>query len=138
MSTIYTDQCHSDNEESEHEGEIRKRSQSSPPSKNKPIAQVCDETGKEISKKKIIPVQSDFDSSPSPEDPSSPVVTPPVFMKNRSRMSKSTVNLTMQEDKEMERKKRSLGLKLNGSYSRSSSHTFSFYNFTLQAAYYIL
>ena len=134
MSTIYTDQCQSD-DGSEHEGKSRKRLQSSPPSKNKPITQGCDEPGKDISKMKIIPVQSDFDSSPSPEIPSSPVRTPPVFMKNRSRMSKSTVNLTMQEDKEMERKKRSLGLKLNGSYSRSSSSTFSFYHFTIQAAY---
>ena len=51
-------------------------SQSSLPSYN--------EATEEPAKKKIIPVQSDFESSPSPEDPSSPLPSPPLYHKNRS------------------------------------------------------
>ena len=56
---------------------------------------------KEPVKKKIIPVQSDSDSSPSPEYPSSPIASPPVYQKNRFRMSQITFNLAQQEDGEV-------------------------------------
>ena len=52
-------------------------------------------------KMKIISVHSDFDSSPSPENPSSPVSSPPVYPKNRFRMSKSTINLARQKGGEV-------------------------------------
>jgi len=68
-------------------------------------------------KKKIIPVQSDFESSPSPENPSSPISSPSLYQKNRFRMSQSTINLARQDSGELERKKKSLGLKLKTSYS---------------------
>merc|ERR1712107_439111 len=74
-------------------------------------------TTEEAGKKKIIPVQSDFESSPSPEDPSSPLPSPPLYHKNRFRMSQSTMNLARQDSGELERKKKSLGLKLKTSYS---------------------
>jgi len=86
-----------------------KGSQSSLPSYN--------EATEEPAKKKIIPVQSDFESSPSPEDPSSPLPSPPLYHKNRFRMSQSTMNLARHDSGELERKKKSLGLKLKTSYS---------------------
>lgn len=86
-----------------------KGSQSSLPSYN--------EATEETIKKKIIPVQSDFDSSPSPEHPSSPISSPPLYQRNRFRMSQSTINLARQDSGELERKKKSLGLKLKTSYS---------------------
>merc|ERR1711971_1458257 len=86
-----------------------KGSQSSLPSYN--------EATEELAKKKIIPVQSDFESSPSPEDPSSPLPSPPLYHKNRFRMSQSTMNLARHDSGELERKKKSLGLKLKTSYS---------------------
>jgi len=87
-----------------------KGSQSSLPSYN-------EATTEEPAKKKIIPVQSDFESSPSPEDPSSPLPSPPLYHKNRFRMSQSTMNLARHDSGELERKKKSLGLKLKTSYS---------------------
>jgi len=74
------------------------------------------EATEESVKKKIIPVQSDFESSPSPENPSSPLSSPPPYHKNRFRMSQSTLNLA-RHDNELKRKKESLGLKLKTSYS---------------------
>ena len=91
-------------------------SQSSLPSYN--------EATEEPAKKKIIPVQSDFESSPSPEDPSSPLPSPPLYHKNRSntnlkilfeyhgqicsqlmidrfRMSQSTMNLARHDSGEV-------------------------------------
>jgi len=85
-----------------------KGSQSSLPSYN--------EATEEPTKKKIIPVQSDFESSPSPENPSSPISSPPLYHRNRFRMSQSTMNLA-NDSSELERKKKSLGLKLKTSYS---------------------
>jgi len=94
-----------------------KGSQSSLPSYNEATEGVFNKKEKVTVKKKIIPVQSDYDSSPSPEYPSSPIASPPVYQKNRFRMSQSTINLAQQEDGELERKKKSLGLKLKNSYS---------------------
>jgi len=100
-------------EEVKEEGKAQlpkvKGSQSSLPSYN--------EATEEPAKKKIIPVQSDFESSPSPEDPSSPLPSPPLYHKNRFRMSQSTMNLARHDSGELERKKKSLGLKLKTSYS---------------------
>jgi len=97
-------------EEAKEDGKPKvKGSQSSLPSYN--------EATEEPSKKKIIPVQSDFESSPSPEDPSSPLQSPPLYHKNRFRMSQSTMNLARHDSGELERKKKSLGLKLKTSYS---------------------
>ena len=42
------------------------------------------EATEEHVKKKIIPVESDFESSPSPENPSSPVSSSPLYHRNRS------------------------------------------------------
>ena len=65
-------------------------------------------------KKKIIPVVSDSsESSPSPEEPSTPVDSPqPSSMSSRFRMSQRS-NLSLQGDDNMQ----SLGQKLKNSYS---------------------
>ena len=78
-----------------------KGSQSSLPSYNEATEGVFNKKEKVTVKKKIIPVQSDYDSSPSPEYPSSPIASPPVYQKNRFRMSQSTINLAQQEDGEV-------------------------------------
>jgi hypothetical protein len=83
------------------EMEKRKRSQSSPPSNFRSAGQTVDVDKKETQKKKIIPIHSYSDSSPSTENLSSPPFSPIVHQKNRSRLSKSTVNLAMHEDKEV-------------------------------------
>jgi Rab11 family-interacting protein 1/2/5 len=89
------------------------------PSYDEAVEQATNRNERTPVKKKIIPVQSDFDSSPSPENPSSQVLSlsPPVYQKNRFRMSQSSINLARQEGGELERKKKSLGLKLKSSYS---------------------
>jgi len=94
-------------------------SQSGLPSYDEAVEQKSYKKGRTPVKKKIIPVQSDFDSSPSPENPSSPVLprSPHVYPRNRFRMSQSSINLARQEGGELERKKKSLGLKLKSSYS---------------------
>jgi len=94
-------------------------SQSGLPSYDEAVEQNSYKKRKTPVKKKIIPVQSDFDSSPSPENPSSPVLprSPHVYPRNRFRMSQSSINLARQESGELERKKKSLGLKLKSSYS---------------------
>jgi hypothetical protein len=97
VPTIHTEEHQPTHDYSEHETVKRKRSQSSPASHYRNIGQSIYMNGK----KKIIPVQSDFESSPSPEYPSSPIASPPVYQKKRIQMSKSTVNLAMQEDKEV-------------------------------------
>jgi len=96
---------------------IQQESQSGLPSYDEAVEQGSYEKERTPIKKKIIPVHSDFDSSPSPENPSSPISSPPIYPKNRFRMSQSTINLARQEGGEMERKKKSLGLKLKSSYS---------------------
>eukprot|EP00092_Neocalanus_flemingeri_P029800 GFUD01032354.1.p1 GENE.GFUD01032354.1~~GFUD01032354.1.p1 ORF type:complete len:264 (+),score=87.43 GFUD01032354.1:41-793(+) len=95
--------------------DILNSSQSSLPSYNEATAGKCKRNEKDPVKKKIIPVQSDFESSPSPEYPSSPLASPPAYQRNRFRMSKSSFNLAQQGEGEMERKKKSLGLKLKSS-----------------------
>jgi len=114
MSTIYTDHP-AISELSEKESPKRKRSHSNPPPNSEDKEQNIGSGEKNAGKKKIIPIRSFSDSSP--ESPYSPALDPPVYRKQRERKSKSTINLTMQEDKEMERKKKSLGTKLNSSYS---------------------
>lgn len=71
-------------------------------------------------KKKIIPVRDDFESSPSPETPSSPVEdrtwTPPqqqTPQSTRFGVSASSMDLSNRD----ENKRRTLGLKLKNSYS---------------------
>jgi len=91
--------------------------QSGLPSYDEAVEQASTKKDRMAVKKKIIPVHSDFDSSPSPENPSSPIASPPVYPKNRFRMSQSSINLARQEGGELERKKKSLGLKLKSSYS---------------------
>ena len=69
-------------------------------------------------KKKIIPVQSDFESSsPSPEGRESPS---PVSTPSRTiRTSQSSVNLAkINQDLQSDRTKKSLGMKLKTSYSK--------------------
>lgn len=94
-----------------------KGSQSSLPSYKEATSGAIKINKENMTKKKIIPVQSDFSSSPSPEFPSSPVASPPVYQKNRFRQSQSTINLASMEEGELEKKKKSLGLKLKSSYS---------------------
>ena len=67
-----------------------------------------------VSKKKIIPVVSDSsESSPSPEEPSTPLDSPqPSSISSRFRMSQRSVLGTQSEDSMM-----SLGQKLKNSYS---------------------
>ena len=105
MSTIHTEhfEQHPATQESPEKAEIekRKRSQSSPPSNFISASQTVNVIKKETQKKKIIPIHSYSDSSPSTENLSSPTFSPILYQKNRSRMSKSTVNLAMHEDKEV-------------------------------------
>lgn len=99
-----------------------KGSQSSLPSYN--------EATEDCTRKKIIPVESEDDSSPSPVDPSgSPIHSPSLQTRNRFRMSQSSINLARHDSGELERKKKSLGLKLKTSYSfvreRGQSNTWA-------------
>jgi len=69
-------------------------------------------------KKKIIPVQSDFESSsPSPDPLGTPPDSPAPPTTCTVRMSQSTVNLARHQEMENERTKKSLGMKLKTSYS---------------------
>ena len=81
--------------------QVQQESQSGLPSYDEAVEQGSYEKERTPIKKKIIPVHSDFDSSPSPENPSSPVSSPPVYPKNRFRMSQSTINLARQEGGEV-------------------------------------
>jgi hypothetical protein len=105
VSTIHTEHFeeHPARQESPEKAEMekRKRSQSSPPSNFRSAGQTVDVDKKETQKKKIIPIHSYSDSSPSTENLSSPPLSPILYQKNRSRMSKSTVNLAMHDDKEV-------------------------------------
>jgi len=72
-------------------------------------------------KKKIIPVQDEIESSPSPESPSSPVlsgndINPWAPKSKRLGVSASTIDLASAA-REQENKKKTLGLKLKNSYS---------------------
>ena len=78
-----------------------KGSQSSLPSYKEATSGAIKINKENMTKKKIIPVQSDFSSSPSPEFPSSPVASPPVYQKNRFRQSQSTINLASMEEGEV-------------------------------------
>jgi hypothetical protein len=73
-----------------------------------------DETKEKTTKKKIIPVVSDpSESSPSPEQPSTPVDSPqPSSISSRFRMSKRS-SFSQQAEDNMQ----SLGQKLKNSYS---------------------
>jgi len=96
-------------------------SQSSLPSYNEATSGIFTQNKKETKKKKkIIPVQSDFESSsPSPEPgvlPASLSPVPPA--KTSIRMSQSSVNLARsQAEVETDRTKKTLGKKLKNSYS---------------------
>ena len=74
-----------------------------------------EETKEKITKKKIIPVVSDSsESSPSPEEPSTPVDSPqPSSISSRFRMSQRS-SLSLQDEDNMQ----SLGQKLKNSYSK--------------------
>ena len=108
MSTFRTEQFekHPPTQDSPKQAEMekRKRSQSSPPSNFRSAGQTVDVNKKETPKKKIIPIHSYSDSSPSTENLSNTNFSPILYHKNRSRISKSTVNLAMHEDKEVNRK----------------------------------
>ena len=74
-----------------------------------------EETKEKIVKKKIIPVVSDSsESSPSPEEPSTPVDSPqPSSISSRFRMSQRS-SLSVQDEDNMQ----ALGQKLKNSYSK--------------------
>ena len=74
-----------------------------------------EETKEKITKKKIIPVVSDSsESSPSPEEPSTPVDSPqPSSISSRFRMSQRS-SLSLQDEENTQ----SLGQKLKNSYSK--------------------
>ena len=74
-----------------------------------------EETKEKMTKKKIIPVVSDSsESSPSPEEPSTPVDSPqPSSISSRFRMSQRS-SLSLQDEDNMQ----SLGKKLKNSYSK--------------------
>jgi len=76
--------------------------------------QESQDKAKPVSKKKIIPVVSDSsESSPSPEEPSTPIDSPqPSSISSRFRMSQRSILSTQGEDAMM-----SLGQKLKNSYS---------------------
>ena len=98
MSTIYTDHP-AVSEVAEKESPKRKRSHSNPPPTSEEKEQNIGLGRQQAGKKKIIPIRSFSDSSP--ESPYSPALDLPVYRKQRERKSKSTINLTMQEDKEV-------------------------------------
>ena len=77
--------------------------------------QESQDKAKPVSKKKIIPVVSDSsESSPSPEEPSTPIDSPqPSSISSRFRMSQRSILSTQGEDTMM-----SLGQKLKNSYSK--------------------
>ena len=81
--------------------QVKQESQSGLPSYDEAVEQASYEKETTPIKKKIIPVHSDFDSSPSPENPSSPISSPAVHQKNRFRKSQSTINLARQEGGEV-------------------------------------
>lgn len=73
-----------------------------------------------VGRKKIIPVQSDFESSPSPESPSSPIDSPLPGRYNASKFSKSHSQGQFKypkENDELEQKRKSIGMKLKSTYS---------------------
>ena len=82
-------------------------------------------------KKKIIPVQSDSsESSPSPEEPSTPVDSPQPPSSHSSRFRLSQRNgFKHQEEEEM----KSLGQKLKNSYSKCHFTLIGVYLFYFQA-----
>jgi len=90
-------------------------SQSSLPSYNEATSGIFKNKKETKKKKKIIPVQSDFDSSsPSPSPPSlSPVPT----TQSKIRISQSSINLARMQEPETDRSKKMLGKKLKSSYS---------------------
>jgi hypothetical protein len=75
-------------------------------------------------KKKIIPVVSDSsDSSPSPEEPSTPVDSPTPSISSRFRISQKN-GFGQQEEENLNK---SLGQKLKNSYSKSVNRFLNIY-----------
>ena len=99
ISLISEPKAHAETTQNKKSNFPEEELQSGLPSYDEAVEQISNQREILPVKKKIIPVQSDFDSSPSPENPSSPVnppQSPPVYPSNRFRMSQSSINLARQ------------------------------------------